>query len=105
MKKIIYFLEFILVYIFFIVFKIIGYKASSNLGFFIGKIFGPIFRSKTLIVKNLEKSKILIKKNNYEIAKLHGKICSQTSKKFSWLKCSEDTFKNISKFELDNDLK
>ena len=69
MKKIIYFLEFILVYTLFIVFKTIGYKASSNLGFFIGKIFGPIFRSKTLIVKNLEKSKILIKKNNYEIAK------------------------------------
>ena len=69
MKKIIYFLEFVLIYALFIVFKIIGYKASSNLGFFIGKIFGPIFRSKTLIVKNLEKSKILIKKNNYEIAK------------------------------------
>jgi len=69
MKKIIYFLEFILVYTLFIVFKIIGYKASSNLGFFIGKTFGPIFRSKTLIVKNLEKSKILTKKNSYEIAK------------------------------------
>ena len=55
MKKIIYFLEFILVYALFIVFKIIGYKGSSNLGFFIGKIFGPIFRSKSLIIKNLEK--------------------------------------------------
>ena len=69
MKKIIYFLEFILVYALFIVFKIIGYKGSSNLGFFIGKIFGPIFRSKSLIIKNLEKSKIVIKNNKYEIAK------------------------------------
>ena len=69
MKKIIYFLEFIFVNIFFIIFKIIGYKASSNLGFFIGKSFGPIFRSKSLIVKNLEKSKIDIEKKNYEVAK------------------------------------
>jgi glycosyltransferase involved in cell wall biosynthesis len=42
--------------------------------------------------------------NNYENAKLHGQICSETSKKFSWLKCSQDTFKNISEFEFDNHL-
>tara|TARA_B100001123_G_scaffold412907_1_gene510722 strand:- start:1041 stop:1901 length:861 start_codon:yes stop_codon:yes gene_type:complete len=69
MKKIIYFLEYIIVYTLFTVFKIIGYKASSNLGCFIGKIFGPIFRSKSLIVKNLEKSKIHLKKDNHEVAK------------------------------------
>ena len=69
MKKTIYFLEFIFVNIFFIIFKIIGYKASSNLGFFIGKSFGSIFRSKSLIVENLEKSKIDIKNKNYEVAK------------------------------------
>ena len=39
MKKIINFLEFILVNFLFIIFKIIGYRASSNLGDFIGKIF------------------------------------------------------------------
>ncbi len=38
--------------------------------------------------------------NNYENAKLHGQICSETSKKFSWLRCSQETFKNIS--ELSN---
>ena len=69
MKKILYFIEFIIVRTLFIIFKIIGYKASSNLGFFIGKIFGPVFRSKSLIIKNLEKSKIVLKYNNYEIAK------------------------------------
>jgi glycosyltransferase involved in cell wall biosynthesis len=37
--------------------------------------------------------------NNYENAKLHGQTCSETSKKFSWLKCSQDTFKNISEFD------
>ena len=37
--------------------------------------------------------------NNYENAKLHGQTCLETSKKFSWLKCSQDTFKNISEFD------
>ena len=69
MKKIIYFFEFILVKTLFIIFKMIGYKASSNLGFLIGKTFGPIFRSKSLIIDNLERSKILIKKKNHEVAK------------------------------------
>lgn len=34
--------------------------------------------------------------NNYNKAKLHAKHCSQVSKKYSWLKCSQETFKNIS---------
>ena len=58
MKKLIYFLEFIFIKILFILFQIIGYKLSSNLGFFIGKTIGPIFRSKKLIIKNLEKANI-----------------------------------------------
>tara|TARA_B100001250_G_scaffold182965_1_gene157471 strand:- start:3056 stop:3916 length:861 start_codon:yes stop_codon:yes gene_type:complete len=69
MKKIIYFFEFIFVKTLFIIFKVIGYKYSSNLGFLIGKTFGSIFRSKSLIINNLEKSKIKFEKKNYEIAK------------------------------------
>ena len=69
MKKIIYFFEFIFVKTLFIIFKFIGYKYSSNLGFLIGKTFGSIFRSKSLIINNLEKSKIKFEKKNYEIAK------------------------------------
>ena len=65
MKKIIYIIEFILIKILFIFFKIIGYKYSSNLGFLIGKIIGPIFRSKKLIIKNLQKAN-LQKQNNLE---------------------------------------
>ena len=65
MKKIIYFIEFILIKVLFIFFKIIGYKYSSNLGFLIGKIIGPIFRSKKLIIKNLQKAN-LQKQNNLE---------------------------------------
>ena len=65
MKKIVYFIEFILIKVLFIFFKIIGYKHSSNLGFLIGKIIGPIFRSKKLIIKNLQKAN-LQKQNNLE---------------------------------------
>ena len=65
MKKIVYFIEFILIKVLFNFFRIIGYKYSSNLGFLIGKIIGPIFRSKKLIIKNLQKAN-LQKQNNLE---------------------------------------
>ena len=53
MKIIRYFLEFILVIFFFLVFKIIGLKLSSDLGGIIGKYFGPLFRKKTIAKKNI----------------------------------------------------
>lgn len=53
MKIIRYFLEFILVMFFFLVFKIIGLKLSSDLGEKIGKYFGPLFRKKTIAKKNI----------------------------------------------------
>ena len=62
MKSIIYLIEFIVIKFLFYFFKIIGYRYSSNLGFLIGVIIGPMFRSKKLIIKNLEKAKI--QKNN-----------------------------------------
>ena len=68
MKKLIYFIEFIFVYIFFIFFKLLGYKISSNLGYLIGKLFGPMFRSKRLIVENLKKSNISLKQNYMQVA-------------------------------------
>ena len=68
MKKLIYFIEFIFVYIFFILFKLLGYKISSNFGFLIGKLVGPIFRPKKSIVENLKKSNISFKQNYKQIA-------------------------------------
>ena len=53
MKKIKYFIEFIFIKLFFFIFKTIGYKNASNLGAKIGSIFGPFFRSKNLIKKNI----------------------------------------------------
>ena len=65
MKKINHLIQFIIIKIFFTIFGIIGYRASSNLGFLIGKYLGPIFRSKKLIINNLEKANI-DKKNNFK---------------------------------------
>jgi len=64
MKKIIYFIEFLLVEFLFIICKVLGYKSASNLGFFIGKNFGNFFRKKKSIVENLHKSKIVINISN-----------------------------------------
>ena len=65
MKKINHLIQFVVIKIFFSIFGIIGYRASSNLGFLIGKYLGPIFRSKELIINNLEKANI-DKKNNFK---------------------------------------
>jgi Kdo2-lipid IVA lauroyltransferase/acyltransferase len=53
MKIIRYFFEFVIVIIFFLLFKIIGLKLSSDLGEIIGKYFGPLFRKKTITKKNI----------------------------------------------------
>ena len=66
MKNFNHFLQYILIYMFFLVFKILGFKKSSNLGNIIGKSLGPIFRSKRSIINNLEKAGI--KKNQNIIA-------------------------------------
>jgi len=68
MKKIVYFLEFVLIKILFIFFKLIGYQRSSNLGFLIGKTIGPIFRSKKMIIQNLDKANIKLSDNPMKIA-------------------------------------
>ena len=54
MKKIRYLFEYFIISGLFIIFKLIGYQNASNLGAKLGKIFGPIFRSKEIIKKNLE---------------------------------------------------
>ena len=73
MRKFFYLIEFILIKLFFFILIIIGYKNGSNLGDFIGRLFGPVFRSKKLIENNLEQSGIVNKKNyNKIISKIYG---------------------------------
>ncbi len=66
MKKINHLTQFVIIKILFFLFKILGYKISSNFGYFIGKYLGTIFRSKNSIINNLKKAKI--KNNHKEIA-------------------------------------
>ena len=54
MKYIKYFFQFILIKLFFLIFKLIGYKSASNLGGVIGSKIGPIFKSKKIIKNNLK---------------------------------------------------
>ena len=54
MKYIKYFFQFILIKLFFLIFKLVGYKNASNLGGMIGSKIGPIFKSKKIIKNNLK---------------------------------------------------
>ena len=55
MKLVKYLFEYILIIILFILFKILGYRIASDFGCFLGKTFGPFFRSKEVIKDNLLK--------------------------------------------------
>ena len=56
MKNIIYFLQFIIVIIFFIFFKILGPSKSSYLSGKLFELIGPFFRSKKLINSNIKRA-------------------------------------------------
>ena len=66
MKIIKYFIEFIFIFLLLVFFRLLGYKNASNLGEKIGKLIGPIFRSKKKIIENLINSKIANNKNDIE---------------------------------------
>ena len=56
MKVIKYFFQAFLIFIFFTICKLIGYKLSSNLGSLIGATIGPFLRSKNLLQNNIKKA-------------------------------------------------
>ena len=68
MKIFKYLIQFLIISIFFIIFKILGYKIASDFGAFIGSFFGPMFRSKKLIKDNIKNS--FSKINDIEILKI-----------------------------------
>ena len=53
MKIIKYFFEFIVIISLFCIFKIIGLRNASNLGSILGRLIGPLFRSKNIIKQNI----------------------------------------------------
>ena len=67
MKNLKYFLEFIIIIVFFLIFKILGYKIGSNFGNLIGKIIGPRFRSKKIITNNIKIFRPSIKNDEINI--------------------------------------
>ena len=56
MKIIKYFFQFIIILIFFVIFKILGFKYASNFSGKIMSIVGPIFRSKKMMGSNIKKA-------------------------------------------------
>ena len=54
MKIFKYFFEFISIISLFCIFKIIGLRNASNVGGILGKLIGPLFRSKEIIKKNIK---------------------------------------------------
>ena len=82
MKNLIYFTEFLIICLLFLIFRIIGYKASSKFGNFIGRNIGPRFRSKKIIEDNIKLFKPSINDNelNEIIKKMwgnYGKILAE----------------------------
>ncbi len=99
MKKLKYFLEYLIVKIFFFIFSIVGYKLSSNIGGIIGKTFGPFFRSKIIIFKNLQIAKIennIQKKIINKMWENYGRIFSEYPHLF---KFKNNKFSNYIKIE------
>jgi len=58
MKSFYHLTQFVFITFLFTIFRLIGFKNSSNIGFFLGKTLGPIFRSKSSVIQNLRKANI-----------------------------------------------
>ena len=68
MKKIKYFIEYIFIILLFFICKVLGYERGSDLGEKIGKILGPLFRNRKIILNNLNNAKI--KEKNFDVKDL-----------------------------------
>jgi len=99
MKNLKYFFQFIIIYIFFLFCKILGYKRSSDFGSFIGKFFGPLFRSKKIITKNLKLAYPKISNNEIDI------ITNDMWKNYGRILSDYVFIKDFRKLNLDNYIK
>ena len=82
MKKIKYFVEFLIIIFLLVIFKILGFKLASSLGGLIGRSVGPLFRSKKKILSNISKAlpEIGEKKTELIVKKMwenYGRILSE----------------------------
>ena len=67
MKKIRYFVEFLIIIFLLVIFKILGFKLASSIGGLIGRSIGPLFRSKKKILSNISKALPEIGDKNIEL--------------------------------------
>ena len=67
MKKIRYFVEFLIIIFLLVIFKILGFKLASSLGGLIGRLVGPLFRSKKKILSSISKALPEIEEKNTEL--------------------------------------
>ena len=99
MKTIKYFFEFIVIISFFSIFKIVGFKNASNLGSVLGRIFGPLYRSKNITKKNLKYAVVdLDKKKESEIINGMWSNIGRNFAEYMFLKnfkINENSFDNI----------
>jgi len=82
MKSIKYFIQFLIIIIFFLIFKILGLKLASNISSKILSLFGPFFRSKKVIESNIFKAFPDLDHNNvkkiiYKMWGNYGRILSE----------------------------
>jgi len=67
MKFLKYFIEFIIIILLFVIFKILSFKFASNLGGQIGKFFGPFFRPKKKLSSNIKKALPSLNEENIQL--------------------------------------
>src|SRR6056300_1670244 len=81
MAKLLHFFQFIIIIILLTIFRIIGFKYSSILSGWLGRLVGPIFRSKSVINSNINRAlpKLTTKEKKKLLKKMwtnYGKILS-----------------------------
>ncbi|RZO49152.1 MAG: lipid A biosynthesis acyltransferase [Candidatus Pelagibacterales bacterium] len=101
MKIIKYFFEFIFILSLFSIFKIIGLENASNLGSILGKLIGPLFRSKKIIRKNIKTALGEIdKKVESEIIKNMWSNIGRTFAEYIFLKDFKLSGKNFDRVKI-----
>jgi len=110
MKKIKYFVEFLIIIFLLVIFKILGFKLASNLGGLIGRSIGPLFRSKKKILSNISKALPEIGDKNIELIvkkmwENYGRILSEYMFIKNFRNSKNKKFLTIEGQEILNELK
>ena len=110
MKKIRYFVEFLIIIFLLVIFKILGFKLASSLGGLIGRSVGPLFRSKKKILSNISKAFPEIEEKNTELIvkkmwENYGRILSEYMFIKNFRNSKHKKFLTIEGQEILNELK